>query len=225
MCQIRVTARFAPSGNFGASFARAKSPPIRARWTVGPQCSLVAPAYAVLPSRGSSITWYTGVPSKYGPILDHLPRSGEWNRNAPFFVPTRTAVLPFFTVFAKSTTCDAGEDVDDVPRMEASRLEVPAHEVLVHEHVDVPPRLARLVDDAIPDAGERRIEAPEEGGDVERLEQDLVQTVRVLAERMRDPDEDPGAHELVRGTASLGHPTPPRKREGDPKGLCRRGRP
>src|SRR5947199_1616927 len=83
-----------------------------------------------------------------GPATDHFFRSGEWKRNPPFFVPTATTTLPFLIEQAMSTTGDAGEDVDDVSRIESRFRQGRSDEFLVHEDVHVRPAPARRVDDA-----------------------------------------------------------------------------
>src|SRR2546425_160117 len=93
-----------------------------------------------------------------GPATDHFFRSGEWKRNPPFFVPTATTTLPFLIERAMSTTGDAGEDVDDVSRIEPRFRQGRSDEFLVHEDVHVRPAPARLVDDALPDSREAPVE-------------------------------------------------------------------
>src|SRR5437016_10666874 len=133
--------------------------------------------------------WYTKFPSMNGPATDHFFRSGEWKRNPPFFVPTATTTLPFLIERAMSTTGDAGEDVDDVSRIQFRFREGRSDEFLVHEDVHVWPAPARLVDDAIPDSREARFEGAQHRGDVRRLQDDFVLAVRVGTQRRRDPHE------------------------------------
>src|SRR5207245_821389 len=83
--------------------------------------------------------WYTDPPSMNGPATDHFFRSGEWKRNPPFFVPTATTTLPFLMERATSTTGDAGEDVDDVSRIQFRFRQGRSDQFLVHEDVHVGP--------------------------------------------------------------------------------------
>src|SRR2546427_12180764 len=83
--------------------------------------------------------WSTDPPSMNGPATDHFFRSGEWKRNPPFFVPTATTTLPFLMERAMSTTGDAGEDVDDVSRIQFRFRQGRSDEFLVHEDVHVRP--------------------------------------------------------------------------------------
>src|SRR5438093_1975864 len=126
-----------------------------------------------------------------GPATDHFFRSGEWKRNPPFFVPTATTTLPFLIERAMSTTGDAGEDVDDVSRIESRFRQGRSDEFLVHEDVHVRTAPARLVDDAIPDSREPRFEGAQHRGDVRRLEADLVLGVRVGTQRLGAPNRHP----------------------------------
>src|SRR5437867_7565875 len=133
-----------------------------------------------------------------GPATDHFFRSGEWKRNPPFFVPTAPTTLPCLIERAISTTGDAGEDVDDVSRIDSRFRHGRSDEFLVHEAVHVRPAPARLVDDAIPDSREARFEGAEHRGDVRRLQEDLVLAVRVGTQRRRDPHEHPRAGDFLR---------------------------
>src|SRR2546427_12898559 len=85
-----------------------------------------------------------------GPATDHFFRSGEWKRNPPFFVPTATTTLPFLIERAMSTTGDAGEDVDDVSRIQFRFRQGRSDEFLVHEDVHVWPAPAALRTTGIP---------------------------------------------------------------------------
>src|SRR3990170_7317378 len=117
--------------------------------------------------------------------------------NAPFLVPTHTPVFPFLTVLATSTTRNAGEDVDDVPRGQGNPSEVSLYLVLVHEHVHVAAQPPSLVQDAVSDSWEGFLEPIQEVRDARRVEQDFVLACRVRPERVRHPDEDRGIHDLV----------------------------
>src|SRR3989454_10522395 len=141
--------------------------------------------------------WYTDPPSMNGPATDHFFRSGEWKRNPPFFVPTATTTLPFLMERAMSTTGDAGEDVDDVSRIQSRFRQGRSDEFLVHEDVPVRPAPARLVDDAIPDSREVHVEGTQHRGDVRCLQDDFVLTVRVGTQGRRDPHEHPGAGDFL----------------------------
>src|SRR6266487_5287990 len=124
MCQMRVTARPEPSLNFGEAAVGFTSSPARPRYTQGPHGSFVCGAapYTVRPSRGSRIMWYTDMPFMTGPSTDHFLRSGEWNRNPPFFVPTATTTSPFL-IRAMSTACNARERSEE----HTSELQSPVH--------------------------------------------------------------------------------------------------
>src|SRR5713226_10520850 len=109
-----------------------------------------------------------------GPATDHFLRSGVWKRNPPFFVPTATTTLPFRMERAMSTTGDTGEDVDDVSRIQFRIRQGRSDQLLVHEDVYVRPAPARLVDDAIPDSREGRVEGVQHRSDVRCLEHNFV---------------------------------------------------
>src|SRR2546426_4474743 len=141
--------------------------------------------------------WYTDPPSMNGPATDHFFRSGEWKRNPPFFVPTATTTLPFLMERAMSTTGDAGEDVDDVSRIQSRFRQGRSDQFLVHEDVHVRPAPARLVDDAIPDSREVHVEGAQHCGDVRCLQDDFVLAVRVGTQGRRDPHEHPGAGDFL----------------------------
>src|SRR3989442_10916701 len=141
--------------------------------------------------------WYTDPPSMSGPATDHFFRSGEWKRNPPFFVPTATTTLPFLMERAISTTGDAGEDVDDVSRIQPRFRQGRSDQFLVHEDVHVRPAPARLVDDAIPDSWEVHVEGAQHRGDVRRLEDDFVLAVRVGTQRRRNPHQYPRASDFL----------------------------
>src|SRR5712691_9770354 len=136
--------------------------------------------------------WYTDPPSMNGPATDHFLRSGEWKRNPPFFVPTATTTLPFLMERAMSTTGDAGEDVDDVSRIQFRFRQGRSDQFLVHVDVHVRPAPTRLVDDAIPDSREVHVEGAQHRGEVRRLQDDFVLAVRVGTQRRRDLHEHPG---------------------------------
>src|SRR3989449_2656431 len=145
-----------------------------------------------------------------GPATDHFLRSEEWKRNPPFFVPTATTTLPFLMERAISTTGDAGEDVDDVSRIQSRFRQGRSDQFLVHEDIHVRPAAARLVDDAIPDSREVHVEGAQHCGDVRCLQDDFVLAVRVGTQGRRGPDANPGAgYFLGRGVRDLSlTPTP-----------------
>src|SRR2546422_5082378 len=118
--------------------------------------------------------WYTAPPSMNGPATDHFFRSGEWKRNPPFFVPTATTTLPFLIERAMSTTGDAGEDGNDVSRIQSRFRQGRSDELLVHEDVHVRPAPARLVEHAIPDSRGLHVESAQHCGDVRCLDDHFV---------------------------------------------------
>src|SRR5438046_9068791 len=77
----------------------------------------------------------------------------------PFFVPTDTTTLPFLIAPATLTTCNAGENMHDVPGHERHLAEGRHDEFLVHEDVHVGPSRRRFVHDAVAEPGARRVEA------------------------------------------------------------------
>src|SRR5207245_7893743 len=161
--------------------------------------------------------WYTDPPSMNGPATDHFFRSGEWERNPPFFVPTATTTLPFLMERAMLTTGDDGEDVDDVSRIQSRFRQGRSDEFLVHEDVHVRPAPARLVDDAIPDSREVHFEGAQHRGDVRRLEDDFVLAVRVGTQRRRNPHEYPRASDFLgRDVRDESFPAPHRPRDEKP---------
>src|SRR2546427_11367107 len=113
-----------------------------------------------------------------GPATDHFFRSGEWKRNPPFFVPTATTTLPFLIERAMSTTGDAGEDVDDVSRIESRFRQGRSDEFLVHEEVHARPAPSPIVHDSIPDSRERQVAGAQHRDGVRRLHDDLALAVR-----------------------------------------------
>lgn len=156
--------------------------------------------------------------------MDHLRRSFEWKTNAPFFVPATTATLPFGIEPATLTTCDAGEDVDDVPRREPHVREGRPHELVVHEDVHVFAPAARLVHDPIADPREGGLEPVHERPRVRDLHDDLVLPARVRSERRRDADEDRVPNDLL-GRGAGSHIRPPGgHRLGTEKALAAGGR-
>src|SRR6058998_2131029 len=123
--------------------------------------------------------WYTAFPTMKGPATDHFRRSDEWNRNPPFFVPTATTTLPFLIVRGMSPTCDAGKDVNGVPGFELCLREGTHDDFLVDEDIYVRPASAGL-----------------------------VLTVRVGAQRGRDPDENARARNRIRRHLGNHGPSP-----------------
>src|SRR5438552_3707629 len=113
-------------------------------------------------------------PGTYGPAIVHFLRSGEWKMKPPFFVPTDTTTLPFLIAPATLTTCNAGENMHDVPGHERHLAEGRHDEFLVHEDVHVGPSRPSFVHDAVADPGERRFEGAQHRVEVRCLEDDLV---------------------------------------------------
>src|SRR5213080_210554 len=153
--------------------------------------------------------WYTAAPALKGPATDHFFRSEEWKRNPPFFVPTATTTLPFLIGPAMSTTGDAGEDMYDVSRIQFRIRQRCSDQLFVHEDVHIRPAPSRLVDDAIPDSREVRVEGVQHRCDVGCLEDDFVLPVRVGAQRRRDPHEHTGSGDFL-GRDIGGHDSFPR---------------
>src|SRR5207247_5135728 len=116
--------------------------------------------------------------------------------NPPFFVPTDTTTLPFLIAPATLTTCNAGENMHDVPGHER-RLAAGRHdEFLVHEDVHVGPSRPSFVHDAVADPGERRFEGAQHRVEVRCLEDDLVLSPGIGSKRRRDSHEDAGTGEF-----------------------------
>jgi len=114
----------------------------------------------------------------------------------PFFVPTDTTTLPFLIAPATLTTCNAGENMHDVPGHERHLAEGRHDEFLVHEDVHVGPSRPSFVHDAVADPGERRFEGAQHRVEVRCLEDDLVLSPGIGSKRRRDSHEDAGTGEF-----------------------------
>ena len=114
----------------------------------------------------------------------------------PFFVPTDTTTLPFLIAPATLTTCNAGENMHDIPGHERHLAEGRHDEFLVHEDVHVGPSRPSFVHDAVADPGERRFEGAQHRVEVRCLEDDLVLSPGIGSKCRRDSHEDAGTGEF-----------------------------
>src|SRR5438309_10785908 len=109
-----------------------------------------------------------------GPATDHFFRSGEWNRNPPFFVPTATTTLPFLIADATSTTGHTGQYMHDVLGLQRHVREGRHHELLVQEHVHERTSAAGLIHHPMPTPPERGLEPLYHARQVRRIQAGLI---------------------------------------------------